>query len=167
MKRLPDQSARYVAQKAEARMAIVLTLGAHGDYGIVSYGRRISEGEAAKELGDRLAGMLQDGTLAHLETAIDGTDLQSLGGRVQKLSELLAQVIDGHGGESCPFGPLPCVRCRVAREWKAYENGAGPKPKRPKRKRCAIDGCKRTTTGALCTPCKQEHRRAMGLKEKP
>ena len=166
MKCLPEASARHVAQKADARMAIVLTLGEAGKFGIVSYGRRVSEDEAAKRLGDRIGGMLQDGTLAELETAIDGTDLQSLAGRVSKLSELFAQAVEGHGGDTCPFGISLCIRCRLAREWAAYAKGADPKPKRPKRKTCATEGCKRTTTGALCAPCKQEHRRSMGLKDK-
>jgi len=167
MKPVPSQSARHLAQKVGARMLIVLALEDEG-YAVTSFGRRVSEDEAAKRLGDRIAGMLEDGKLAAYPQAVEGSDLRSLEGRTQKLTELLAQALAGHGGDSCPFGDVPCHRCRLAREWAAYAHGSEEKPTLPKRKRCLEDGCRRMAVapGPYCSPCRQTHREAYGLEQR-
>lgn len=164
MNRIPAKSARHLAHKAEARMVIILAL-AGGDYAVTSYGRRQSEDEAAKLLGDRIAGQLEDGTLANYQASLEGSDLRSLEGRAQKAIELLAQAIGGHGGATCPLGIDPCKWCRLAREWKAYTTTTREQPAAPARKRCTEDGCRRLARGRgeLCSPCRLEQRAAAGL----
>ena len=166
MKPVPSKSARHLAVKSGARMVIVLTFSEESKVGVTSHGRRVTEDEDARRLGDRIAKDLTNGTLASFPRVEPGGDLRSLEGRARKAIELLTEALAGHGGDSCPFGAAPCLRCRLAREWAAYDQVAEETPSGPKRKRCIQDRCRRMAVapGPYCNPCRQVHRAAAGLE---
>lgn len=137
MKSIPVSSARYLAQKSGARMVLVLSIE-EGAYEITSYGRRESECEAAKNLGAKIGEQFEDGTLATFAPPPDGSSPRSRDQQVQRLTELLAQAVGGHGGDSCPLGyGDDCGRCQVAREARAILHPQAERKETARKKKAA------------------------------
>ncbi len=164
MKKIPETSARYLAQKSGARMILVVAIE-EGGYSITSYGRRHSEGEAAKVLGAKIGEQFEDGSLATMAPPEDGTSPRSVDQQVQTLTELLAQAVGGHGGDACPLGyGDDCVRCRVAGEATAILHPQADRKEEARKKKaaeppppvvptgpCSEDGCDAAAaTNGLC-----------------
>ena len=177
MKTIPEASARHLTQKSGARMVLVISLE-EGAYGITTYGRRDSERVAAKRLGAEIGEQFEDGTLATFAPPVDGTSPRSVDQQVQRLTELLAQAVGGHGGDSCPLGyGNTCVRCRVAREATSILHPQTERKEKARKKKtvavpppvvptgpCTEDGCEEVAaTNGLCLKHFMSYRAQAGL----